>query len=313
MANKFKDYFGGLGFEVEGNSARASAYGKLDGYEINARLSAVDSIAPVQLHISLFATDGQKTDIQSRITGLNIVGLTQLGFTSYGLLLSLRDVWTVGRIIERLKTVLPQIVQILQECGALGLGCCPVCGSQSDNCRVFDIDGLSISLDPDCAIRLNAQIALSNEEFKNAPRSFGRGLLGALLGGLIGAAFAAILFYIGFISAWTAFIAVTLGAFFYTKFGGKRDKVMVITVAATSIVMMLATVLGYYIVASGMAFAGEGIEIGALDAFLYLMKDSEFAIMFYRDLALMLLFAVIGIVTQTVSLAKSVRRPGGIG
>ena len=308
---KFQNFLGELGFEVSGNSSGGTAYGTYDGFEVNASLS-MNNVAPVVLHFSFYADDAQKDEIVARIKRLNLKGQAFCDATGYGLVLGLRDTWAIGRILGRLGTVLPQVTEILKNNGALGVGYCPVCGTQSENRRIFDIDGMSISLDPDCALKINAQIENENEEFKNAPGNYGRGFLGALVGALGGAAVAAILFYIGYVSSLSAFLAVILGAALYAKFGGKRDKVMVIIVAATSVITMLATVFGYYLVMAGMGAAEAGVDISALEAFSLLMQDADWARAFWSDFVMMLLFSAIGVVFQAIALSKSVKRPTGI-
>lgn len=311
---KFQNFFGELGFEVSGTNTNTTgtAYGRYDGFEINAVLATRNSVAPVALHFSFYADDMHKEAIVARIRRLKIKGLTVCNATAYGVTIGLHDAWSIGRILKRLEVALPQITATLRDGGALGVGYCPFCGEQSENCRIFDIEGMSISLDPDCALKINAQIENENEEFKNAPGNYGRGFLGALVGALGGAAVAAILYYIGYISSLSAFLAVILGATLYAKFGGKRDKVMVIIVAATSVVTMLATVFGYYLVMAGMVAAEAGVDISTLEAFSLLMQDAEWARAFWSDFVMMLLFSAIGVVFQTIALAKSVKRPTGI-
>ena len=93
-------------------------------------------------------------------------------------------------------------------------------------------------------------------------------------------------------SSLSALVAVIAGAVLYQKFGGKRDKVMVIILAATSIVCMLSTVAGFYIFSAAMGAAEAGLEISALNAFQLYMQDADFSRAFYADLLMMLLFSI---------------------
>lgn len=308
MNKKFKQFFEENGLEVSGSGTKSVAYGFMRGYEVNAVLS----VELLTLHVSFFATDEQRAALAEALEAAKLP-MAVYELTSFGLRVAVRDNLTVGHMMKRLPGILDVIFDAVDGCGARGRGVCPVCGSEADGMRPFDVDGMSISLDSDCALKINAQIEAENEEFAQAPGNYGRGLLGALLGGLAGAAVAAILFYIGYVSSFSALLAVILGATLYTKLGGKRDKVMVLTVAVTSIVCMLGTVFGYYVISSGLAAAEAGVDMTAMETFLFLMsEDVEFAASFRSNMLMMLLFSLLGVAYEVYALARGVKRRGKV-
>ncbi len=304
MNKKFKQYFEQNGFELSSRGVTARAYGYMRGYEVNAVLT----LESLKLHISFHATDEQREAIIVALDSAKLI-MTAYELTDYGVCATMNDNLTVGRLMKRLPDMLNVIFDIIEQNGARGRGVCPICGRETDELRPFDVDGVSISMDSDCALNINYLIEAENEVFTQAPGNYGRGFLGALLGSLAGAAVAAILFYIGYVSSFSALLAIVLGVALYTRFGGKRDKLMVLIVAATSIVCMLGTVFGYYVISSGIAAVEAGVELTAMEAFLYLMQESpEFASGFRSDLLMMLLFSLLGVVLEVVALARGVKR-----
>lgn len=308
MNAKFKQFFEQNGLEVSGRGTKSIAYGHMRGYEVNAILS----VEMLTLHISMYATDEQRAQLAEALEAAKL-NMTMYELTPFGLKIFVRDNLTVGHMMKRLPGILDVIFGAVVDCGALGRGFCPVCGRETDELRPFNVDGMSISFDGDCALRINAQIEAENEEFEQAPGNYGRGLAGALLGGLAGAAVAAILFYIGYVSSFSALLAVILGAALYTKFGGKRDKIMVLTVGVTSVVCMLGTVFGYYVISCGLAAAEAGADIGAFDAFVILMREvPEIASSFRADMLMMLFFSLLGVAFEIFALARGVKRRGKV-
>lgn len=141
-----------------------------------------------------------------------------------------------------------------------------------------------------------------------------RGTIGALIGGLVGAAIAVLLLYFGYIAFWSSAVSVVLGAFLYQKFGGKPNWVMLGIVAVVTLVLMTLAVVGTYIVLSGIVIneelAAQGITetISMFEAFSACMELEEFSTIFYRDLALSLVFAVVGVVVEVVYVYQKIKR-----
>ena len=308
MNKKYTDFFTGYGMVVSGNYA----YGAIEGYETNASLSTLDSVAPLKIHISFHATDLQKLNIEAAIKNLS-VKFVRMAFTPYGMTLGFNG-FTMNSLLKKLPDILKAIYGILASNEALNKDYCPVCGKPFDgNATKRDIDGFTITIDNDCVEKINTAIKAENQEFDNAPNNYLLGFLGACIGGLAGAACSVILFLIGFVSAISSVISVVLGAFLYRKFHGKPNKIMIVIVAATTIVFMVASIVIMYIVAAYGLAIEEGVAVAsATEAFGIYMKNPDFSREFYSNLGLVLLFSAIGIGLEIYTLAKKIKRKKNI-
>lgn len=308
MNKKFVEFFSSYGMEVNGKFA----YGIVDGYETNATIAQLDSVAPFKMHISFYATDEQKRNIESTIRNLALK-FFRMQFSPYGLSLGF-NAMTMGQLLKRLPDILDNIFAILKENGALTREFCPVCGNRLDpsGSKKCKIDGYTITIDNGCVDTINTVISAENEDFTNAPNNYFKGFLGALIGGLVGAALSILLYVAGLVSSLAAVIAIILGTFLYQKFHGKPNKMMIVIVSLTSLVLLAATIPAIYIVAAGYAAFSEGVNLTAIEAFKYCMGYAEFARMFYADLALIVFFSLLGTAFEIFVLAKKIKRKKNI-
>lgn len=308
MNKKIVNFFSTYGMKESGKTM----YGKIKGYEVNAMLVQFDNVAPLRIHISLYATDEQKRAIESGIRNLAIK-FFRMQFSQYGLMLGFNGM-TLGSLLKRLPATLEQIFGILSENGALTAEFCPVCGKplEEGNYKNCNVEGLTITIDNDCVNTINTVIKAENEDFNNAPNNYLKGFLGAVIGALAGVAVAVLLYVVGFVSSISAIISIMLGTFLYQKFHGKPNKMMIVIVSLTTLVFLAATVPAVYIVASGIVAHSEGYALTAIEAFKLCMEDAEFARMFYADLAMVVLFTAIGIGVQIFVLAKKIKRAKNI-
>lgn len=308
MNKKFVEFCTNYGMTIQGNIA----YGTMNGYETNAKLIMLDNVAPLRIHISFYATDAQKQAIGAAIRNLALK-FFRMEFTPYGLILGFNDI-TLRALLKRLPGVLDSIFAILSENGAKTSEACPVCGNQLDKetAKKCNVDGLTITIDSDCVNTINTVISAENKDFDEAPNNYLKGFCGALIGGLVGVAISVLLYLVGLVSSISAFVSIVLGAFLYQKFHGKPNKGMIVIVTLTTFVLLAATVPAIYIIAAGIAANEIGVSISAIEAFKICMQDDEFARMFYSDLALIVLFTVIGSVFQIITLIKKIKRKKNI-
>lgn len=308
MNKKFVAFFTGYGMTVKKNFA----YGKIENYETNAVITALDTVAPVRLHISFYATDEQKRAIEAGIRNLALKYFKMM-FTPYGITLGFNDI-TTNKLLKRLPAVLNTIFGILKENGALNSEYCPVCGNRIDeaNSKKCNIDGFTIQIENDCVEKINSVISAENQDFANAPNNYLQGFCGALLGGLAGVVISILLNLIGFVSAISAVVSILAGSYLYQKFHGKPNKMMIVIVSVTTLVLMAASIPVIYIIAAGIAANSEGLSYTAIEAFRICMLNDEFATYFYTDLALVLVFSAIGIGLEIFTLAKQIKRKKNI-
>ena len=304
MNKKQTEFFTGLGMTAQKNNA----YGVVHGFELNATIVPMNTASPLQLHFSCYTTDEQKRNVEAALRAAKIK-FCNFRFTPYGLLLGLND-FTFGKLLKRLPALVESVADTLRANEALGAEFCPVCGRALDpeTAQKCALENATITMDAECKNNINALINEENKDFENAPNNYLKGFVGALIGGLAGAAIAVLLYLVGFVSSLSALVSVVLGAFLYQKFQGKPNKGMICIVAATTLACMVISIFGVYIVAAGIAAAEEGLSMTAFEAFRICMRDAEFSRLFYADLALVLLFSAIGIGWEIFTLIKKIKR-----
>lgn len=305
MNKKLAEFCQSYGLTADGDCA----HGVLRGYETAVLWHQFNVSYPVRLYISFYGSEEQKRAIESAVRKLAIP-YSMVSATSYGIVMGLNDALTVGRLLKRLPSVIDGVYGILESQGVKGVEYCPVCGealADKEN-RQFDVDGVKITLHEECAGDINRAIEKENAEFAAAPNNYLKGFAGAVIGALGGVVVAVLLYIVGFISAICAVISMALGTYLYKKFGGKPDKIMIVIVALTTLVLMELSVFVIYIVAAGIAATEAGLIISAWDAFVLLMEESSFSGMLFADLALTFIFSALGAGFEIYALARQVRR-----
>ncbi len=307
MNKKYAAFFTEKGLNVEGNRA----YGKLNGYETNVIYNALDSVSPLILSISCYTTDEQKRTVEAEIRNAKLK-FCRTAFTRYGLSVGLNGM-TAASLLKRLPELFEFFYKTLENNGALNAEYCPVCGNKlaEDSYKTCTVDGgVTVTIDNDCIENINSVIDAENQDFSQAPNNYLRGFLGALIGGIVGGLVAGALYAAGYIASISAFIALMLGTFLYGKFGGKKNKMMVVIVSLTTVVCMLLSVFIIYLIATAVAINEYDLYTDAFSALFYLLKtDPEVSRAFWLDMVLSLVFTVVGIGYEIFILLRSVKRP----
>lgn len=308
MNKKFENYFKEQGFEIKGNNA----YGTLRNYEVSVNVNMFNNKTPLMIHIAFYADSDAKRNIVNQIRDLKIKYCVYEA-NVYGLLLGLNDPLTVGSLIKKLPGILDSILNVIDSNNVLGIGYCPVSGNQLDvDTKKYNVEWLRITLDSNSVENINAIIEEENKDFDEAPNNYLRGTFGALIGAAVGVVSLIILFFMGFISALSAFISIILGTFLYKKFGGKQNRMMIVIVASISIVAMLLSVFLLYLF-FGMVLAPEyGFRTSGFAAFAEMMTIPEFSAEFLSNLGMTFLFSILGVIGQIVTLFKNTKRTTSI-
>lgn len=287
-----------------------TAYGVKKGFEISVNYSALDSVSPLRIHIACFATALQRSAIENALNNrTDIKGIKKM--SEFGLMLGLNDL-TAGRLANRLPSILDWTLGMLNVNGALGMDYCAHCGKPlNGGGKKCDVYGMAVTLDEECVATANSLIDTQNQEFNERPNNILKGTLGALIGGIVGALTVVLFFLIDMVSALSGVVAVALGVYLYTKFGGKPNKIMVLIVTVVSIGCLVASVFITYMVAAGILMSREvGFSVSGIRAFNMLMEYEEFSRMFYANLALVILFAVVGMGVYVWALWRKIRLNG---
>lgn len=303
MNKLLKEFCEYKGLKVEKNSA----YGVINNIEINVSYSALDSAAPVLIHFSFYGSDNDKRLISNMIAAERIKFL-KIGADAYGISVGLNDI-TLGKLVKRLDSIIETVVKCIKSYDVKLSEYCPLCGNELTNeCKIYNVDGFSFKLDESCVSNINAVIEEENKDFDDSPNNYGKGLIGILLGALVGSIAYVILFMIGFISAICAFISIMLGVFLYKKFGGKQNAVMVVMAGIVTLLSLVGTLFVLYILAATGLSLEAGLNIVGIEAFTFFMNDNAFATEFISNLAMTILFIVLGAGYEVTRLFKSVKR-----
>ena len=299
MNKKLQETFSQCGITFD----KRKGYGVVHGFETNVLYS---NINPIVMHFSCYVADELKQNILQALAAEKMK-FTQFAFDKFGLGLAIND-WTAGTLAKRLVAVLTKICEILTSNGALGIGYCPVCGNALDfeHCKKCLIGDMSISIDNTCVDCINVQIDADNKTIDNAPNNYLRGFAGAFIGGLAGAAISVLFYVAGIISAVSAFIAFFVGELLYRKFGGKPNAVMVVGLTCTVFAMMILSIVGTYFVTAAI-YADEA-GVSAMEYFKWCMEDPEIRRSFVADLALTVLFTIVGCAYEIYMLCKRIKR-----
>jgi len=305
MNEKLETLFTDLGMEVHDNFA----YGIVKNYETNGVVRYFDNLAPFVLHITFYATDDQRKEIETRIKQSDFKSC-KFRFTAYGLVIGFNAA-TVKKLTERMPNYLDTLYDILQACGAKGQNFCPLCGKETDpfSLRHCNFNGFTISVDESCLQELNRTVTEENEQFSNAPNNYLKGFCGALLGVLCGAILNVIIGSFGYIAAITCFLGVLLATKLYVKFGGKQDGVMIVIISVTSLVIMTFSVLITFFVIAFLAGMEAGVMLDPLSAFVLCMQTDQFVRLFYIQLALSVILNIVAIIIFMRPVMKAIKRP----
>jgi len=304
MNKKFAELFSGYGLAINGNYA----YGMIKGYETNVVIRMLDRTAPVTIHVSCYTTSEQKRTIEQALQATDIK-FFQYALTDYGITLGLNDI-TAGRLLKRLPDLLNLFYGIFSANGALDAKYCPVCGIElnPETRKKSLVNDFTIYLDQECITNLNKVIIEENKDFAVAPNNYLNGFFGGLLGGVIGGIVAYLFYMAGFVSAISAFVAILCGEFFYKKFAGKQNGMMIVLLSITTLGCMVGTLVLIYAATAYEILVEEYPSVTLYQSFMVGMEDTEFVGYFLSDLRLTLLFSFVGIGYEVVRLSKKIKR-----
>ena len=281
-------------------------YGHYHGYELTVVITQ-------QINLFLnFYCDGnvklnainifQKTTNQSMVVTTGSV---------YGLCASVNGM-TFASSLKKTVEKLDATIAYLSENGALGVGYCPCCAETLELMKPVRVNDCYVTLSEKCFNELQSAVEVENETFESLPNNYLKGTLGALIGALAGAVAYIILASIGYIAAISAVLAVFLGGLLFQKFGGKPTKVMVLIVAALSILSQLAAVFYIYYNAANVLVTEFGFASAGMAAFQDMMSVAEFKGEFTSNLIMTVVFTLIGVGSYIFNLIRQTKRKSTI-
>ena len=271
-------------------------YGVYKGYELTLAVNQ-----QFYIHLNFFADGNVKAQAVRVFHTTSNQTMTNVGVSVYGLAATVNGM-TANSALKKLTEKLDATIAYLNVNEAKGVGYCPCCGEECDLLKTIRVNDVYVSLDDKCYNEVAKVAAVEEQQYNEQPNNFLKGFLGALLGAGIGAAAWVALYYIGFLSALTAVLAVFLGNYFYVKFGGKANNVKNIIVAGVSLVVLVLACVGIYYVEVGSVIAANNLN---MTPFELIFSDEELTGMFVSDMAMNVIFTIIGVVAQIASTKRN--------
>lgn len=210
---------------------------------------------------------------------------------------------TIGTI-KKIRAFLEEMPRILYECGAAGDGVCTSCGNpiaSGEESNVMLINGVAHRIHSNCLQGLVQREQFEKTEYDAEEKHTGRGFIGALLGSIIGAVPWALVYLLGFFAAPIGALIGWFSKKGYELAGGCVCK-------AKTVIVLISTVLGVIFgqfLGDAVSLAVEitkepsiGIGIAQIpQVLIYLfLNDSEFTFSVIKNLALALVFGLLGAV-----------------
>ena len=271
-------------------------YGVYRGYELTLAVNQQFFV-----HLNFFADGNVKAQAVRVFHTASNQTMTNVGVSVYGLAATVNGM-TTNSIMKKITEKLDATIAYLNVNEAKGVGYCPCCGEECDLLKTIRVNDVYVSLDDKCYNEVAKVAAVEEQHYNEQPNNYLKGFLGAILGAGIGAVAWIVLYYIGFLSALTAVLAVFLGNYFYVKFGGKANNVKNIIVAGVSLVVLVLACVGIYYVEVGSVIAANNLN---MTPFELIFSDEELTGYFVYDMAMNVIFTIIGVVAQVASTKRN--------
>lgn len=282
--------------------------GVINGYQVVVSLSYLNASAfyvkiysnfdSVQNLVNDYIKNNKKTLKLSKY-GLSKRFMT-FDFTTFGL-----KGW-----VKKAENLILEITNYLKEINAHGVDYCPACGEKIDYPTEVVTNDYKLLLCTKCANNLNETRAKAEEEYQAAPGNYGKGLLGAIVGALIGGiVWVALAYVLGLVSAFIAILITYLAAVGYDKMKGKQNKNKLVITTIVSLVVVVLSMFLSYVVMIDLSLKAEGIEANPIEALLLLLEtDVEIMAGFVKDMFMSLLFGVLGTVAYSKTMKKNLHK-----
>lgn len=280
-----KKYEKALGFKEK---EKYTLYGEYNGYEVTLYLGTMNGTI---MYVNFYGDVSLKQQVAALFISNNDK-LTSVAVYPYGIQCVI-NAMTDGGIIKKIKARLDIVTSYLKEHNVPGVGYCMASGT-NENVSTINYNNVYVTLNEEIINRLEMVVKKEEEKNNQLPNNYLKGALGALIGALVGAAALVALYFLGFLSAFSAILAVYLGNFLYMKFAKKNTKMKYVIVGSISFVVMILSCLLLYIYIVNSAIT-NGTGQNALE---YIMSHAELKVSFIRDMALNGFFTIIGIAAQ---------------
>lgn len=128
-----------------------------------------------------------------------------------------------------------------------------------------------------------------------------KAVLVAALMGFIGCGVFALVYFLGFISGWVAFLTIFLAGFAYKKVKGEMDKKGYVAITIITIVEMVLALLICYSIWLVDFFTLSGLIEGVKFIFTEMMEYTDMKTAFITDFVMTIGFSIVGVVIYLIS------------
>lgn len=216
---------------------------------------------------------------------------------------SLRSGATAKSFAEKIHTLLPELLSYLHENGYEN--CCEISRTVGATVGCMT-NGVPQLLAPDLFAEVSRKAEQNERVRAETPENIGRGILGALIGGVIGAAVIVLIGQLGYVAALSG---VVLG---YCTIGGYRrgaGKLSAVGIAVSIVVMLLAVYLGNRVDIAIAAVQELDLTFGQAFAWMHELVDTD---AYIGNLVSLYLFSAIGAVPAALNAHKVAREQGRV-
>lgn len=214
---------------------------------------------------------------------------------------SLRPGATAKGFAERIHTLLPELLSFLHENGYEN--CCELSHAVGETVGCMT-SGVPQLVAPALFTELSRKADQNERIQAETPENIGRGILGALIGGLIGAAAIVLIGQLGYVAAISGMV---LG---YCTIGGYRrgaGKLSAVGIAVSIVVMLLAVYLGNRVDIAISAVQELDLTFGQAFAWMHELVDTD---AYMGNLVTLYLFSALGAVPAAFNAHKVAKEQG---
>lgn len=259
----YKSQLAAIGYKYNNSGLEATGYNKINGISFTAHMSVSDKVITIEADAvpngEADVVELQKYLDQFAADRKNIVNTASFNNNVISIAYRLNSPSKAG---EYVKEATDAILFFCNQCNCHPV--CRVCG-KAVNTDFYAVKGQVHPLCPDCFHNLQNTIMSEAQEESNKVTNFPLGIVGAILGGLIGAVLWVIFSMLGRVVVLAGLVSGLAGVFGFKLLGKKLTLAGLITSVIISLAMLL---LGMYF-ALGIdvynAFKSSGISFS--DAF----------------------------------------------
>jgi len=281
-----------------------AVYGIINNYQVVISISAMSAsdcyikiysnFYDVQKSVATFI-DSKRKNYKLRVCNFTKFSLT-LDHMSFGL-----SGW-----VKKTEEIILEITNYLKSIGAKDSTYCPGCLNPIDVPSEVIANGDPITLCSNCASQIKEAKEKAEIEYQAAPGNYGKGILGAVVGALIGGvAWIALAAVLGLISAFIAILISYLASTGYDKMKGKQNKYKTYIITITSLVVIVLSMYLSYV----LFVYFEGVSGSPFDILAYRLKIyPDLRASFISDMIFSLAFGFAGVFIYLKQIKKKIHK-----